>query len=578
MSLLLDTTTMSLLLDTTIPRTLTELVARFSKTPVTRVEAWVFDDAPSRAAARQQLAAAGVQATLRSAYKPLLHFLLEEVDTSRSTDIAIQTPAGAEHRFRLEAFPLSGLLPHAKLTFSEGVDATHYVVTVPGAIYRVFAPNTPRHSPCGWLRVWQGDRLEQDGPLVTEFEAAYAAAIEAIRNHPWAPQAPFFDKLCIDIETGGIEHRLPYHEECISTREALHEDLYFSVLEFFRARAGMSVGDSTVQPGQIIPEVVESVGTTRVRVSLRPYDTIAEPSVDTANPAEVELEHADRPLTLAQVDAQLRSLTGVSFGAVSREGRRVAGVHVQGSLPGLVISAGEHANETSGIIGALRAAHELKTRNGAHFAVIGVENPDGYALHHRLRERNPRHMLHAARYTALGDDLALRRAEPFGEMAVRLEAIERTQAGLHISMHGYPAHEWTRPSTGYIPRGFEAWTIPVGFVLVLRHRKGVDGMAFLEALTAQLAVSPELAAFNAEQLRTRYAHAGDMPCPVLHGIPCMIMEDNRYTVPVTLITEYPDETIYDSAFRLAHTTQARTVLIAADLYWSGLLESTRSSP
>ncbi|MBN3786863.1 hypothetical protein [Burkholderia sp. Ac-20353] len=568
---------MTLLLDTTIPRTLTELVERFSKMPATRIEAWVFDDARSRQAARQQLAAAGVQATLRSAYKPLLHFLLEEVDPSRLTDIAIQTPAGAEHRFRLEAFPLAGLLPHAKLTFSEGSDATHYVVTVPGSTYRVFAPNTPQRSPCGWLRVWQGDRLEQDGPLVTEFEAAYAVAIEAIRNHAWPQRAPFFEKLCIDIETGGIEHRLPYHDEGISTREALHEDLYFSVLEFFQARAGVPLGDRTLQPGQIIPEIVESAGATRVRVSLRPYDTAAEPVVDTAHPGAAELDDADRPLTLTQVDAQLRSLNGVPFGAVSREGRPVTGIHVRGGLPGLVISAGQHANETSGIVGALRAAHMLKTRHDAHFALIGVENPDGYALHHRLRERNPHHMLHASRYTALGDDLEARRAEPFGEMAVRLDAIERTQAGLHISMHGYPAHEWTRVSSGYIPQGFEHWTIPKGFFLILRHHKGLDGIAFLEALTAQLATSPELAAFNAEHLRTWHAHAGEMPYPVLHGIPCMIMEDHRSTVPFTLVTEYPDQTIYDSAFRLAHTTQARAASIAADLYWSGLLDATGSA-
>ena len=37
-------------------------------------------------------------------------------------------------------------------------------------------------------------------------------------------------------------------------------------------------------------------------------------------------------------------------------------------------------------------------------------------------------------------------------------------------------------------------------------------------------------------------------------------------VPVTLITEYPDETIYGDAFRLAHTTQMNTVLAAAALY------------
>ena len=35
--------------------------------------------------------------------------------------------------------------------------------------------------------------------------------------------------------------------------------------------------------------------------------------------------------------------------------------------------------------------------------------------------------------------------------------------------------------------------------------------------------------------------------------------------PFQLISEYPDETIYGDAFRLAHTTQMNTVLHAAEL-------------
>ena len=69
---------MTLLLDATFPRTLVQLVERFGANPVTRIEAWLFEDAPMRRAAEQALAAAGVQAVLRSAYKPLVHFFLEE--------------------------------------------------------------------------------------------------------------------------------------------------------------------------------------------------------------------------------------------------------------------------------------------------------------------------------------------------------------------------------------------------------------------------------------------------------------------------------------------------------------------
>ena len=44
----------------------------------------------------------------------------------------------------------------------------------------------------------------------------------------------------------------------------------------------------------------------------------------------------------------------------------------------------------------------------------------------------------------------------------------------------------------------------------------------------------------------------------------MISIDDRHTVPLTLITEYPDETIYDDAFIAGHTAQMETVLAAYD--------------
>jgi hypothetical protein len=64
----------------------------------------------------------------------------------------------------------------------------------------------------------------------------------------------------------------------------------------------------------------------------------------------------------------------------------VNGIYVRGTLPGLVITGGQHANETSGVVGALRAAHALNARPGAHYALVPLENPDGAALRHHLRQ------------------------------------------------------------------------------------------------------------------------------------------------------------------------------------------------
>ena len=182
-------------------------------------------------------------------------------------------------------------------------------------------------------------------------------------------------------------------------------------------------------------------------------------------------------------------------------------------------------------------------------------------------------MHHAARYTALGDDLDSRQTPPWYEKAARMEGVRRTGARLHLNLHGYPAHEWTRPLSGYLPRGFELWTIPKGFFLILRHQPGLGGkaMRFLEALTARLICSDALRAYNESQLAAYRAHAGEVPFPVLNSIPCMVAESEQGIVPFTIITEYPDETIYDDAFRLAHTTQMETVLAAVELFEAGAL-------
>ncbi len=576
---------MTVLLDRTIGRTLDALLARFADDAArgTRIEAWLFEDLPARQAAEARFAVHGVQARIRSAYKPLVHFFLEETEQKPDSVIVYlpSHPAGSERRFRIEAFPLAGLLKGAALRFAPGDAALEYriVLTEDGETSerRIFAPNrvTRDHLgetvlvPTGWLRVWRtgGDGApDEDAALPTEYEAAFEAAMSCVLAHPWPATQPCFDVLAIEIETPGIERRLPFHDECASTAEGLHEDLYFSLIEFFQRHAGLALGDRTLQPGQIVPEIRTRDGDAQVRVALR------NPLPDIADGAGNRIEDADTPPDPSRIDAALAELGGAPIRAVSRQGRDVVGRFLAGAGRGFVVTAGQHANETTGVVGALRAAPLLK-RDGALFAVIPQENPDGYALHRRLRETNSRHMHHAARYTALGDDLQYRTREPLYEKAARLEAYRLTEAGLHINLHGYPAHEWNRPLTGYLTRGFDTWSMPKGFYLILRHPTGRHDAAvsFLEALTERLAQIPGLRAFNDSHVAAYTAHAGAPPEPVLHGIPCMIHETDDRAVPYTLITEYPDETIYGDAYRLGHTAQMATILEAVALYRGGML-------
>ena len=184
-------------------------------------------------------------------------------------------------------------------------------------------------------------------------------------------------------------------------------------------------------------------------------------------------------------------------------------------------------------------------------------------------------MHHAARYTAFGDDLEYRQnPAALYEHGIRAQAEALTGAQLHINLHGYPAHEWTRPLSGYVPRGFAMWTLPKGFFLVMRHREGWGDIArrLTEAVTADLARNTALMDMNARQIALYGIHAGETGFEMINGFPCYIGHDPRHRVPLTLITEYPDETIYGDAYTAAHTSQMQTVL-AAHAAWQQLASS-----
>jgi len=261
---------------------------------------------------------------------------------------------------------------------------------------------------------------------------------------------------------------------------------------------------------------------------------------------------------------------GESFFTQTITGRQVHGRYHQGSDHPVMISGGQHANETSGVVGGLKAAQALALKASSHFSISPLENPDGYELHQRLIQNNPKHMHHAARYTALGDDLESRKQEPFYEKNIRQQAKQLSQACLHINLHGYPSHEWTRPLSGYVPNGFDMWTIPKGFFLILRHN-GEDKWLrytekFLQFVTAKLSQIPELIDSNQKQTELYTQYAGEMSLRLIHGIPCMITQVQNPDVPVQLVTEYPDETLYEDAFIIAHQIQAATVLAAYEAH------------
>ncbi|MBV2143201.1 peptidase M14 [Falsochrobactrum sp. TDYN1] len=569
---------MSVILEKTYPRTIDALIARFSRPEMrgAKVDAWLFDDQPSRFLAETTLREAGVSARLRSAYKPLLHFFLEEVDGAALKSALIRYPrhkACIKNRFLLETYPLSALLPHADISFVASTkDGFFYEVELTfkngsAQNHRVFAPNRVHEdfigetlvSPTGWLIVEHGGATE-NRRYETAYEKLFHETVSAIANHDWGRGEPYFDELNIAVSLPVADRRLSYGEEALSLTEAMHEDIYFSLLEVFQKKSGRPVGDRGLQPGQIVPEIRFSEADPAVKVETRPLSTI---DILTA---EQVLEKAQAPLSADQIRREIGKLGGAAFYATTRSGRTVRATYIKGSDAPMMISGGQHANETTGVVGALRAANRLAARDGAHFTISPQENPDGYEIHKRLCKLQPHHMHHAARYTALGDDLEYRSGGGLYEKAIRSEAEAQSNSKLHVNLHGYPSHEWTRPLSGYVPRSFAMWTLPKGFFLIIRHHASWEKEAeeLIDRVTKHLAAIDGLVDYNNAQIALFEQHAGETGFRIINGFPCLVGIDDRHTVPLTLITEYPDETIYGDAFVKGHTAQMETVLAAYD--------------
>lgn len=572
---------MSQIFDQTFERTLDTLLANAE--PGQSFEAWSFDDAKSRREAENRLKKKGVSARIRSAYKPLLFTFLEEISLDGVDTIEVRYPVHASapaNRFRLEAYPLAALVGDTKIDFiARKDDEFHYDVTLSRngktETLKVLAPNRVHTdivgetnvSPTGWFRPAgnaSGERLE------TDFERLFEAALQAVADHGWGDNEPYFEELNIRVTHPAEDLPLAVGDEVVSLREALHEDFYFSLLEFFQKKSGRPLGDRGLKPGQIVPEIVKSEGEVSVRIEARRLTTVF------LDGREQEIDTASEPVAAGQLTKLLEEIGGEGFEARSRSGRILAARYVAGSDAAVMISGGQHPNETTGIVGAIRAARRLAGRKGAHFTISPLENPDGYALHQRLRADNPRHMHHAARYTALGDDLEYRTLENSGshinEKEIRFKAQDISGASLHVNLHGYPSHEWTRPLSGYVPRNFAMWTLPKGFFLIIRHHVDWERQAeaLLDRVTRHLGAIPGLLDYNNRQIALYEIHAGETGFRIINGFPCLSSVDDRHTVPMTLITEYPDETIYGNDFITGHTAQMETVLSAYDA-WQEIL-------
>ena len=564
------------------PRTLSKL----SELPSSVTDVWLFESGTARRATQIALANSGRDIRIHSAYKSLLHGVLEQHLFDKAEAVCIRYPV-VEHdeplRFRLECYPLQDLFPDVDINFLpvsySGVGLPSYQLTVCTADtstkHVIEAPVKWKGHPSGqrllvatgWMKYGDGE----SAPMKTDYEQLYADICSYLLSMPLkpiqatAPQGPFFDQLEICVTGPFQDEPLPVNNEAISLAEALHEDIYFTAIEIFQRRLGLPALSRHLTPGQVIPSICRSDS---VSLSITASQVSIDHDRDQAGCPS--LPHATHWLYPSQIRAQLQRINGQTIKATSRQGRTVEGKVVKfDGLPEcarLAISAAQHANESSGVVGALRAALELQQISNVSFSVCPVENVDGYALYNSLCLHNPNHMHHAARYTAGGNDLT--HGGGAFESAIRNQAVQALPALVHINLHGYPAHEWTRPLSGYVPAGFSRWTIPKGFFLICDYADDTYlplARKVLDAAMQALYEYPEMMAINRRMLRSYEQVVGSLDFKLYKEcIPYTLTQQFRKPYPVSLITEAPDESIYGEDFRVAHEAHYRVIMAVAN--------------
>ena len=555
-----------------------------------------------RATVTEHLQSLGHEYTVRvrSAYKAGYFWLTEEVQPlwrrAQAERLTVTYPSGPQDspgRFLQELYPLAALMEREGLAvdFLPGSADPSYTA----ALYRgnaqvwqgeCFIPLHPRLSadgrevvaPTGWLTVRAGSqtlhdqRLASDGELFWDW---YCGAVlpRLLDLADTRPGLPVFRNLSVNLGLSEPDLALGVLDERISMTEALTEEVYFGTVDALKRHLGAAASSRTLMPGRIVPVAISTPGREGwARVILSEWEGLelpAEilpnfPGLDAADtdPVTVQSAFPWNPLRTWQAAREQADSCNLEWHvpAMSLGGRPVPAVvrpaTGQPSIPspgGVLVTGGQHANETTGPAAAVRLIQTLAA-GPLPFAVLPLENPDGAFLHRALIQINPEHMHHAARYTSLGDDLEARVRDdnPHWEARGRTWAAQAAGATLHLNLHGYPAHEWVRPYSGYAPFGFESWALPAGFMTIVWYHPGLGNEAreLAQAIASRLQQLPDVVEHAGRACRANAAHSVHPHYELIQGLPFILAEQSGALCPLTVITEAPDETVYGEHFKM----------------------------
>jgi Zinc carboxypeptidase len=122
----------------------------------------------------------------------------------------------------------------------------------------------------GWMRALSGDEVLVDQRIATDAESFWdhyqRETLEKIYDyvmklHEGNPRgggkdAPYFGELEVNLELSEPNETLGLEREILSPMDALHEDLYFTTLMFFRILGRNARGDELTYPGRVLPVMI----------------------------------------------------------------------------------------------------------------------------------------------------------------------------------------------------------------------------------------------------------------------------------------------------------------------------------
>jgi Zinc carboxypeptidase len=184
-----------------------------------------------------------------------------------------------------------------------------------------YLPGRPQlgnvHPTCGGVRLLQGRQVLLDADIATDrevfwrrFQERWLPAIEArmrafLKASRGRLPLAFWEEVRIDVALDESDQRLGLGEERVAPMEALHEDLYFVLLDFFRVFAEEHKLPPEVQFGRIFPVVAAAApaGRPSGRLKARPFSNAAHVSAGRAfsRPRVAGLVSEGAALTLRMV-------------------------------------------------------------------------------------------------------------------------------------------------------------------------------------------------------------------------------------------------------------------------------------